>query len=803
LRTWQTCADEGIALYKRCQLLAAEECLVESVRRARNENVEKPQLSQALNSLAVVYFARSKYHDATNVLRESLLNTESEETESARVQKALATHIYIQMLVEQERFFDARNEIILALQQLGDDLKFCSAELWFSLVKVYVGLGDFNKADDAIDSFLETTPLSLIGPHRIFIDESCGGSYFGPGWGPDISTEEEEEEEEEENPNAISTTCSASSSSSNRVRIEAEVRAKLVRASLQNQLPSQAKEVIEEVLDLCKPLGDHALTAQAMIIASRLAFGDSEWAEAAKYCQSSLEIVEKLYGENHPALLAYLINTASVALMTDGLPNCKVLMDRTFQIVLEYFGPRHPKYARCQLLWSALIPFVEADNGDMVAAQEQLILEALDTFLDYFDDTHNAVLSARLQFAELLIKTSRVDEADMLLRQLLADATTISGTNPYPRIACLTEMLKLADTLATDDRYRLWDFIHQEASKTDCQSITVAGRRIDVMRQLAFIFQRLGDKDTPETLLRNCFELSLDVCTDLHHRCKQDLVDLLLERGKPKEALELLESSTEEKTLTQELREQLQIIKVNIALNRLAEAEKIGLETLARAERILPDCSDSFMQLIGILTDLYLQTSRLDDAVRMVGILTSHKPKLGVAVLDVIPLSLRLIAEAFAAQRDTRAEQLYLQSIAAAEDIQGKAPETLDASIVAFADYCLNNGQVDKARKLFERWLDLRIDVCGANSFPCAIAMLNVAEVNADNDLNKSLQLSCKALEIMDAEDNVAPEYLVAALHLRAAILEKANYQLEAMAIVERARAIERQGEKKRKSTGS
>ncbi len=796
MRTWQTCADEGIALYKRCQLLAAEECLVESVRRARNENVEKPQLSQALNSLAVVYFARSKYHDATNVLRESLLNTESEETEPARVQKALATHIYIQMLVEQERFFDARNEIILALQQLGDDLKFCSAELWFSLVKVYVGLGDFNKADDAIDSFLETTPLSLIGPHRIFIDESCGGSYFGPGWEPDVSTEEE-------NWNGVSTTGSALSSVSDRVRIEAEVRAMLVRASLQNQLTSQAKEIIQDVLELCKPLGDHALTAQSMTIASRLAFGDSEWAEAAKYCQRSLEIVGKLYGENHPALLAYLINAASLTLMTDGLPDCKVLMDRTFQIVLEFFGPRHPKYARCQLLWSALIPFVEADNADMVATQEQLILEALDTFLDFFDDTHNAVLSARLQFAELLVKTSRVDEADLLLRQLLVDATAVSGTNPYPRIACLTEMLKLADTLATDDRYRLWDFIHKEASKTDCQSITVTGRRIDVMRQLAFIFQRLGDKDTPENLLRSCFELSLEICSDLHHRCRQDLVDLLIERGKPKEALELLESSTEEKTMTQELREQLQIIKVNIALNRLAEAEKIGLETLARTERILPDCSDSFIQLTGILTDLYLQTSRLDDAVRMVGILTSHKPKLGVAVLDVIPLSLRLIAEAFAGQRDTRAEQLYRQSIAAAEEIQGKAPETLDASIVAFADYCLNNGQVDKARKLFERWLDLRIDVCGANSFPCAIAMLNVAEVNADHDLKKSLDLSCKALEIMDAEDNVAPEYLVAALHLRAAILEKANNQLEATAIIERAKAIERQGEKKRKGTSA
>jgi len=167
----------------------------------------------------------------------------------------------------------------------------------------------------------------------------------------------------------------------------------------------------------------------------------------------------------------------------------------------------------------------------------------------------------------------------------------------------------------------------------------------------------------------------------------------------------------------------------------------------------------------------------------------------------VIPLSLRMIADAFAAQGDTRAEQLYQQSISAAEEIQGKSPETLDASIVAFADFCLNNGQIDKARKLFERWMELRSVVCGEDSYACAIAMLNVAEVNADHDLNKSLKLSSKALEIMDGDKDVDPEYLVAALHLRAAILEKANNQTEALAIAERARKLEKsKSPKKRKA---
>lgn len=798
LRTWQTCADEGIALYKSCQLHAAEQCFVESVRRARNESADKSQLAQALNNLAIVYYGRSKYHDAANILRESISLTQDGTTTEERLQKALSMHIHTQILVEREQFVEARNGIVLALQQLPDELNFCSAEFWFSLVKTYVGLGQFSKADDAVESFLQATPLSLTGPYRIYIDESCGGSYFGPGWNP--VTKKERGSSEKEGSAEDDSTGGGAGPQLEIARIEAEARAVLIRVSLRTQILSQSKGTILSVIELCEPLGDHALTAQTLVIASRIAFGNSEWAEAAEYCRRSLEIVEKIYGQFHPALLAYLINTASLTLMADGLPDCLSLMDRTFKIVEEFFGQRHPKYARCQLMWSGLMPFIDADNTDIPLTQERLVSEALDTFLDYFDDCHSAVLSARLQLAEVLLKTDRQHDANVLLIQTFNDATKIKNTNPYPLIGCLSEMLKLADLLPADERYDVWDFIHREASKIDCEIIEGAGRQIDLMRQLAFIFQRVGNVDKPEELLRRCFELSSQVCPDMHHRCKQDLVDYLLEKAKPKEALELLERPCE-KTPSQELRDQVQLVKVNIALNRAADAEKLALAALADAERMLPHCTDSFMQIIGVLIDIYVTSQRLDEAVRMIGILTSRKSMLGVPALDVIPLSLRLIADAFAAQRDNRAEQLYQQSITAAEEIQGKAPETLDASIVAFADFCLTNGQIDKARKLFERWMELRSNVCGEDSFACAIAMLNVAEVNVDHDLNKSLRLSSKALEIMDGDIDVDPEYLVAALNLRAAILERANNQAEALATAERAKALEKiKAIRKRKS---
>lgn len=784
LRTWQTCADEGIALYKCCQLLAAEECFVESVRRARNESADKSQLAQALNNLAIVYYSRSKYHDATNILRESLSLTEAAETGSERLQKALAMHIHTQILIEQEHFAEARDAIIYALQQLPNELSFCAAEFWYNLVKAYFGLGKFAKAHDAVDSALQTTPQSLAGPYRIYIDESCGGSYFGPGWDPVQQSGSNEITE--------SSTISGADTSAESARIEAEVRIALVRVSLRTQLLTQSKGAVVNVIDLCEPLGDHPLTAQALVIASRVAFGNSEWVEAANYCRRSLDIVEKIYGQFHPALLPYLINTASLTLMTDGLPDCISLMDRTFKIVEQFFGPRHPKYARCQFMWAGLMPFMDANNSEITLTQEKLMSEALDTFLDYFDDRHSTVLGSRMQLAEVLLKLDRVDDANLLLQQVFTDASTKKDTNPYPLIGCLSEMLKLALQLPADERYNIFDFIHREASQIDLESIEGPGRQIDLTRQLAIVFRRVGSVDKPEELLRRCFELSAQVCPDLHHRCKHDLIDYLLENGKPKEALEILERSREENTPSQELRDQIQIVKVNIALDRTADAEKLALAALTDAERMLPHCTDSFMQIIGVLIDIYVTSQRLDDAVRMIGILINRKAILGVPALDVIPLSLRLIADAYAQQSDARAEQLYQQSITAAEEIQGKTPETLDASIVAFADFCLSTGQIDRARKLFERWMELRSNTCGEDSFACAVAMLNVAEVSMDQDINRSLQLSSKALEIMDGDRDLDPEYLVAALNVRAVILEKANNQIEAQALVERAKALEK-----------
>lgn len=776
MRTWKSCAEEGIALYKGCQLLGAEALFVESVRRARNDNVAPESLAEALNNLAIVYLTRAKFQDAGNALRESTSLVQSGSNAELRMQRALSMHIRTLLHLEQEHFSEALDTIVEALQLLGHELEFCSSEFWFSMVKAYIGLGLIEKANDAVDGFLLAAPLSVSGKNRIFIDEAFGSTFFGPGWQKDDGT------------------------ASDTNQIEIEVRALLVRATLKNQLPSQSRDLMLAALELCDQLGEHYLTAQALVFASRIAFGNNKWAESAQCCRRSLEVAEKVYGQSHPALLAYLINTASLTLMTDGLPDCISLMDRTFEIVSSYFGPRHPKYARCQLMWSGLLPFVDADDTEIAKRQEQLIEEALNTFLDYFDDVHSTVVSSKLQLAELWIKTDRIPEAEELLRSVLKDATAVAAINPYPLIGCLSDMLKLSDLLPGTERIGLREEVHRELTKFEFSTISDTGRRIDLMRQVSYMFQRMGDVAIPEDLLVKAYELSKNVDSGLYYRCKQDLVALLIDTQRPDRAMALLtEATDEEMTLAQHLNGQVQLAKVLYSLDRVEETEHLALGAMSQAEGLLPDCSDVFVQLIGILTDLYISQFRLEEAVRIIGILTSHKHHLGVAVMEVIPLSLRLIADAFAQQHDRRAEQLYEQSIGFAEEVQGKAPETLDSCLVAYAEFCLATGQADKAKKLFERWLDLRREICGEESYACAIAMLNVAEINMDSDLGKSLKLSMDALKIVEKERDLDPEYLVAALRLRSAILEKSNNKAEAIAISERARQIEMKELKRKK----
>jgi len=775
LRTWKSCAEEAIALYRCCQLFKAEEVFVESVRRARNEEAAPEELAQALNNLAIGYIARAKFQDAENAIREATTLVQGAATEPLRVQAALTKLIRTQLLLEQERYFDAKLEATLTLQELGSELEFCSAEFWLNLARAFIGLGELAKASDAIDNFLRTSPLSATGSYSIFIDPIVGFAYFGPGW-------------------------TAESLLKDAGPIEAQIRSLLLRSSLSNLLPSRARKYIEEALTQGAMLGDHYLTAQAYLAASRLAFGSNDWAEAARHCRSSLEIAERVYGASHPGLSAFLLNTASLTLMTDGLPDCVPLIHRTLDLLNNHFGPRHPKFARCQLMWCGLLPFIDGENKELTVSQEKLLSEALDTFIDFFDDTHSLVLAAKVQMAELLIKTDRLDEARALLMETLKDATALGTSNPYPLVGCLSELLKLSEVLVDSDRYRIWDFIHSTIELIDMDALDPS-RQVDLMRHLAFLYQKTGDLEQPEILLLRAFELSKALDFDLHRRCKQDLVTLFIETRNFDAALEFLQESSEELTLQQQLRDNVQLAEVYRALDRVHDAEHLALGSLSQAEQLLPDCSDAFLQYVGILTDMYITQNRLEEAVRMVGILSSQKEHLGAPAKDIIPLSLRVIAEAFAQQNDQRAEKFFVQAINCAEEIVGKAPETMDACLVSFAEFCLGTGQVEKAQKLYLRSLDLRREICGEDSYPCALAMFNVAELSIDLDLDKALSLSKRALEIVDTEENANEDYLVAALRLRAVILDRSQQKAEALQLLDRARRLEEKSSKRKKQS--
>jgi hypothetical protein len=770
LRTWKSCAEEGIALYRSCEFIKAEELLVESVRRARNEKAAPEHTAEALNNLAIGYSGRAKYQDATNALREAYSLTQGEKSQAERLQKVLSMHIRSQLYLEQEHFADAKNESVLALQMLGNALEYLSCEFWYNLARAYLGLGRRKKAFEAVDNFLLSAgKLKLIdNVYPIYNDPVISFTYFGPGWEVENVSEEQ-------------------------FRVENDVRALLLKASLSKLLYAPTKQFHDEALKQCEFLGPHHLTAETYFLVSRrYAFNDRDWDKAHKYCREALEIVEKIYGESHPILPVYLLNRACLTSIGDTVADYQPLMDRAFEIINNSFGTRHPKRARYQLMYCSLMPMVNPGGKDFLTRQEEAAYEALNGVLDFFDDNHSLVIAARLQIAEILIRDGRNGEAEELLRQILADAGTLIGSQPHHMIATISELLNLAEYLPDVERYAIWELVITAIGKLDISLYEDdPGRQIDLLRSSAYIQNRTNSPGAAEELLKRAYELAKDLDPDLARDCKVDLICLFQREKDYDRALELLQEEDPDASLRHKLTQSVRLADVLCSLDRNAEAEQLALSGLTQSEQLLSEFADPFLNFFRVLFDLYIEQNRLDDAVRMLGVMTSNNEHYSSTSRDLLPIFLRRLAEAYAIQSDHRAEKYFAQAIDAADVIRGRSPQVLDSCFVSMAEYFMQTGKLEPAHRLHTYSLELREEVFGADSYWTAVAMFSVAELSMELDLDRALQLSKRALEIIDVEPPRDEEYLLAAYQVRALILERSPQRLDAVVYHERARKLE------------
>ncbi|MBX9666143.1 MAG: tetratricopeptide repeat protein [Candidatus Obscuribacterales bacterium] len=760
MRTAGTCTKEGIELYKNCQFIEAEQTFVESVRRARNEDLSSVELARCLSNLALVYIFRAKFHDADTILREVLSLTASDT--SVSLEYLFALYLRANLYVEQEYYDQAKRDLKHALQLLGHEHEFCAAEFWFKLAASYLGTGEIEKANSAIDSFSIASKKCIQESNRINLDEATGIAIFAHDWQQDGSI------------------CEKTAST------VAAVRELLIRAKTMMLNPLQAKTLALEAMELGQTLGDHCYLAAAYSVATKIALTMTDLGHATRCCKKGLELYSRVLGDTHPALITHLAMSARLTLFTKSLPPCEVLMQQLEQIVEKNFGSAHPTYAQYQLLRANILPFFQPAGLDLREQKQKLIQEAFQTLQNSLDNHHSQVINCKVTLADLLMQNGETEQAALLLREALTDTVDSDKiTASYNIFMIVNSMLVLANIRRENEQQEIVALTEQTVSNID-ESIASVEQLIHLKRQKADFFKKIGKFTEAEEQSLEALRISKSTDAHVHYRCIEDLTQLEFESGQAEKAYNNL-SQASITCHTDKLRANSQMAYILNALDKKEESESLAMETLTEAKQILPDGAEPFVRCFSLLMDIYLSQDRLDEAVRIVGLYSDYSEYIGPASRDVIPISLRFLADAHAQKKDMRAEELYLQATARAEEARGASPHVLDDCLVSYSDYCRMSGQFDRARKLLERWLELRIRVNGAESFATGVAMINLAELSAEVEPNKALDLSKRAIEIIETEALDDKHFYCESLRIRAYILEKSNFIDEARELIEKA----------------
>ncbi len=760
MRTSGTCTKEGIELYKDCRFIEAEQAFVESIRRARNDNLGPVELARCLSNLALVYIFRAKFHDADIILREALSITKTDANDS--LEHVFSLYLRANLYMEQEFYDEAKGDLKQALQLLGHEREFCAAELWFKLAMTYLATGELARATDAIDSFSNASTRCLEESNRIDLDEATGIAIFAYDWQKDGPV------------------CQKTKST------EATVRELILRAKASVLNPLRAKSLALRAVELGQTLGDHFQLALAYTLATRIGLSMTDQAHATSCCKKGLELFTRMLGNTHPSLTAHLGMSARLTLFTKSLPECEELMGMLTQIAEKHFGSAHPTYAQYQLLRANVLPFFQPGCIDLREQKQKLVEEAFQTLLNTLDNHHSQVITCKVTMAELLMQNGEAEQAALLLRETLADTVGSDKiTASFNVMMIVNSLLALASISGETEQKDIIALTLHTVNYLD-ESNATAEQLVHLKRQKADFFKKLGKFAEAEEQLLEAVRISRTTDAHVHFRCREELIQLNYETGELEKAHDRL-AQTKIVCHADKLRSKAQMAYILHALEKKEEAESLAMETLNESKQILPDGAEPFVRSFSLLMDIYLSQDRLDEAVRIVGLYTDYSEYIGPASRDVIPISQRFLADAYAEKKDLRAEELYMQATARAEESRGASPHVLDECLVSFSDFYRVSGQFDRARKLLEQWLDLRIRVNGMESFSTAVAMINLAELSSEVDPNKALDLSKRAIEIFDKENLEDKQFYCEALRIRAHILERSNFLEEAKELIEKA----------------
>ncbi len=761
-------AAEGISLYKAGRFSDAQRTFQTAVRYGREEALHRQQMCELLNNLAIVHVSLSKYLDAQSNLKEAfaLLDHPDAKAEPGnKLTRALCLNTLINLWYVHNQYAKMEEGLNEAVQLLEDEKRLIYAgEMVWQIAVLRHEKALLDEGTEAVDrlermykDFARAEPASTIRAYR---DEACcGWPRFGSGWDEKCYFDSVEK--------------------------ESAVKIAMLRAGF-SQVLSEAKEHCQKGLDLCAELEEEPAfyLARLLAIKSDLARDSDERTKAYELANEALEVAQKLYGREHPAVAGYMLKTCAARVFLEQRSQYEPMVARALEIMTNGFGERHYSTARA-LIMSSDFMALQGLNENILSEREVLIKRGLDTLADLLDEAHPDLVKAEVSMAEVYRATGRLDEAEEIIK------SAIGKLHGQPESVQL--LLNIRNTLINfylrlgrDDE--LFDCLTEQKSLIASLAMTKP-QRVGRMMELAHDYSSIGKYDEAEELLKEGMNLSAEG-DEWYKAFVMKLAQLYADSDREKDARQILSTITlAEGNSSNALQEHFKVASILCVFDP-EEAMKRAQVVFDTACENLPECAQPFGFAAALLIEEFLRTDRLDDAHRISNVLMTHKNSMGLMGITSIPLFLRGIASAFAEKRDKRAEAIYEKAVLAAQDVAGFEPEVLEYTLGDCAEFYVNINQADKAEKVLRRLASMRLDLYGEKNLEYAGTLLGLSAIlHEQRKIAEADAMSGKAVAILEELDAEA-DLLIKALELRVAILRQQNRHLDASAAEDRKKAL-------------
>jgi len=377
-------ADDGIALYKAGRFGEAQRTFQTAVRFGREEMLPFHQMCELLNHLAVVHICLSKYLDAEGNLKEAfaLLNRPgASEAPGYKLIRAVCLSTQTNLHYLHNRYVqmeEALNEAIELLE--SENHLIYAGEMIWQIAILRHDQAMFAEGSETVDRLEKLYERLKDGPAnkhtRAYRDEACTGwPRFAFGW-----------DEKCYFPN---------------IENESAVKISMLRAAF-SQAIGEAKEYCQKGLELCadSDVEPDFYLMRLLAIKSDLARDSDERTNANELATDAVEIAQRLYGNEHPALAGYLLKMVAARVFLEQRPQYESFVKQAMEILENSFGERHYSTARA-LIMSSDFMALQGMNEKTLQEREALIKRGLDTLGDIFDEAHPDLVKAEVSLAEV------------------------------------------------------------------------------------------------------------------------------------------------------------------------------------------------------------------------------------------------------------------------------------------------------------------------------------------------------------------------------------------------------------------